>query len=156
MNLAENLLVGVLSGVISGIIVAIFLWAWETLRRDSLELVFVAPERAFLRNNRCRTAVVGGSWELEKGPVIFRGDDFRGEEYGLVVNPFKTLAVRTRLLQPGQPTFVTVKRLPLRLGKLPEEKLRQWEESDFDPCVFIGRENQLPKGWTIQTIFLRA
>lgn len=156
MNLGENILVGVLSGVISGILVAAFLWAWETLRRAPLELVFVAPERAFLRNNRCRTAVVGGSWEFEKGSVIFRGDDFRGEAHGLVVEPFKTLAVRTRLLQPGQPTFVTVKRLPLRLGKLPEEKLRQWEESDFDPCAFICGEDQLPKGWTIQTIYLRA
>ncbi|WP_220184603.1 hypothetical protein, partial [Corynebacterium sanguinis] len=104
--------VGIISGVISGFIVSGVLWFWSVKQRDPLEMIFVAPNRAFLRNNRLRTVVVGGSWELEKGAVIYRGDDFRGEDHGLVVARFEALPVRTHMLQPGQSATVSVKRLP--------------------------------------------
>ena len=147
---------GIISGIISGLIVSGVLWVWDVRRWDALEMVFVAPDRAFLRNNRLRTVVVGGSWELEKGQVIFRGDDFRGEGHGLVVGRFETLPVRTRMLQPGQPAFVSVKRLPFRLKRLGETELRKWEQAEVDPVKFIGKEDELPTGWKLQTIYLRA
>ncbi|WP_288866119.1 hypothetical protein [uncultured Corynebacterium sp.] len=150
------MLVGIVSGIISGFIVSGVLWVWNVLRRDPLELRFVAPNRAFLRNNRLRTMVVGGSWEIEKGATIYRGDDFRGEDHGLVIQPFETLPVRTHMLQPGQPTMVALKRLPIRLGRLPDSKLREWERAEIDPAVYIGREKDLPEDWKLQTIFLRA
>ena len=148
--------IGIISGIISGLIVSVVLWVWDVRRRDALEMVFVAPDRAFLRNNRLRAVVVGGSWELEKGQVIFRGDDFRGEGHGLVIGRFETLPVRTHMLQPGQPAFVSVKRLPFRLKTLSEMELRKWEQADVDPIEFIGKEEQLPSGWKLQTIYLRA
>lgn len=147
---------GIISGVISGLIVSGVLWLWNVSQRDSLELRFVAPGRAFLRNNRLRTVVVGGSWGLEKGQVIFRGDDFRGGGHGLVVGRFETLPVRTQMIQPGQPVMVSIKRLPFRLKSLSETGLHKWEQAEVDPAEFIGREDELPTGWKFQTIYLRA
>ncbi|SQI00436.1 Uncharacterised protein [Corynebacterium minutissimum] len=57
---------------------------------------------------------------------------------------------------PGQPAFVSVKRLPFRLKTLSEMELRKWEQADVDPIEFIGKEEQLPSGWKLQTIYLRA
>lgn len=37
------MLVGIVSGIISGFIVSGVLWVWNVLRRDPLELRFVAP-----------------------------------------------------------------------------------------------------------------
>lgn len=150
------MLVGIVSGIISGFIVSVVLWGWNVLRRDSLELRFVAPNRAFLRNNRLRTVVIGGSWEIEKGATIYRGDDFCGEDHGLVIQPFETLPVRTHMLQPGQPTMVSVKQLPIRLGKLPDSELREWERAKIDPAVYVARENDMPKDWKLKSIFLQA
>lgn len=121
-----------------------------------MEMVFVAPDRAFIRNNRWRTIEVGDSWEIEKGQVIFRGDDFRGEGHGLVIGRFETLSVRTQMLQPGQPVFVSVRRLPFRRKALRETELRKWEQAEVDPAQFIGKEDELPAGWKLQTLYHRA
>lgn len=148
--------IGIISGIISGLIVSGVLGVWDVRRRDALEMVFVAPNRAFLRNSRLRTVVVGGSWELEKGQVIFRGDDFRGEGHGSVIGRFEAFPVRTHMLQPGQPAIVSVKRLPLRFKRLRETEQLKWEQVKLDPPQFIGKEGDLPAGWKLQTIYLRA
>lgn len=75
---------GIISGIIFGLIVLGVLWVWDVRRCDALEMAFVAPDRTFLKNNRLRTIVVGGSWEFQKGQAIFRSDDFswRGSRIG--------------------------------------------------------------------------
>lgn len=109
LGVIENLVLGIVSGVISGLIVALLFWLHSFLSKPPLELFHVGHERAVLRNNRLRAVVIGGSWELCNGSVLYRPDGFRGGTGGFYIEPLGQIVVGTKNFAPGQTADLAVK-----------------------------------------------
>lgn len=105
----ENLLIGIVSGVFSGLIVSFAIWLWGYLRKPPLELIYAGAQRAVLKNNRLRPVVIGGTWELGNGNVLYRPDGFRGGTGGFYIPRLGQFVVGTSHFGPGQTADIAYK-----------------------------------------------
>lgn len=149
----ENLIIGVVSGVISGLIVSFSLWLGSYYRKPRLELIHVAENRAVLKNNRLKAVVIGGTWELGNGSVLYRPDGHRGGEGGFYIPRYGEFVVGTRNFLPGQTVDVVYKYVNSKKG--PAE-ITQIEESNvFEASVVAVNQEQYPE-WRVDQVLLKG
>ncbi|WP_445446177.1 hypothetical protein ACTRLV_08980 [Corynebacterium durum] len=153
LDVGYCMIIGIISGVISGIIVALMVELFRVLRRGSLELAAVIDGKGKLRNNLWLPVVIGGTWALEKGPVVHRADGFRGGHSGIVLDPLEQIIVDTPQFQPGQSMTVT-RRIVMwwPLLSLPKRRRSRLERLECDPWELIGKEKTKQNGWAIRQI----
>ena len=97
------------TGIFSGIVVAVALWFFSSSRKPSLELFYVGPLRAVIRNNRFRAVLLAGAWEIENGEVFFRLDGFRGGTGNFYIPRYGEITVGISHFGPGQTANVAYK-----------------------------------------------
>lgn len=149
----ESLLTGLVSGIISGLIVAALLWLLNHLRKPPLELVHLSEHRALLKNNQLRPVVIGGSWELCNGSVLYRPDGFRGGTGGFYIPRLAEIVVGTRYFAPGQTADIAYR--PVKRPRNPDEIIRLEEANIVDVSAIASQPEDFP-GWRIERVPLRG
>ncbi|MDY2979899.1 MAG: hypothetical protein SOR94_07720 [Lawsonella sp.] len=148
-----NLVIGVISGVISGLIVSFSLWLWNYWRKPPLELVHITKNRAVLKNNRLRAVVIGGTWEMGNGSVLYRADGFRGGEGGFYIKKFGEFVVGTTYFLPGQTADIVYKYIK---NEKDPAKVIQIEHSNVANASEIALNQDQYPAWKVARVTLKG
>lgn len=148
-----NFITGVVSGIISGFLVAIALWTFDSLRKPDLELHYLGPQRAVIKNNRFKAVVIGGAWAFGNGEVFYRPDGFRGGTRGFYIPRYGDFIVGTSHFGPGQTADVAY----TRVRNTSDFQERVWLEENFQVEVpdVVTKPSKFPE-WKLARLAFKA
>lgn len=148
-----NFLSNVVTGIFSGIVVAVALWFFSTLRKPTLELFYVGPQRAVIRNNRFRAVLLAGAWEIENGEVFFRPDGFRGGTGSFYIPRYGEIIVGTSYFSPGQTANGAYKYV--KNTRKVSKRISLEKENNVDVSQVVMSPENFPK-WTPFTLSFKS
>lgn len=149
----SNFLSNMITGIFSGLVVAVALWFFSTLRKPALELFYVGPQRAVVRNNRFRPVLLAGAWEIGNGEVFFRPDGFRGGSGSFYIPRYGELIVGTSSFAPGQTASAAYKHVKStrNVGK----RISLEEENKVDVSQVVISPENFPD-WTLIALSFKS
>lgn len=148
-----NFLSNVVTGIFSGIVVAVALWFFSSLRKPTLELFYVGPQRAVIRNNRFRAVLLAGAWEIGNGEVFFRPDGFRGGNGSFYIPRYGEIIVGTSYFAPGQTADAAYKHV--KNTRKVSKQISLEEENKVDVSQVVVSPEQFPK-WKLITLSFKS
>lgn len=147
--------VGIISGIISGLIVTAGLWLLDYLKRPRFILSYVSDNRAVMRYKGFRPVIIGGSFILHEGSVLYRPDGFRGGDTGLYVKPFSDTIFHTENFTAGQTVHITYRYFGWWPKPRQSKILHAENTYDLHPCDHFGNEDKYP-GWKSAYLVMHA